>query len=277
MCSSTHRLSLRAASITSPRSAVSPHLEQTRFSSSGLVAAALSLRTRDEEHFGHWKSLNAFPSVSVSQSIPSKLPDSGIPIRFNPLGYRSKSIIELVDRVRLGGNYPNSEQETSRPLIKMGNMGRGNILTSKLEYVPESFPIDEQHRLRSGDVLFNTRNTLELVGKVCVWRDELPVAYYNSNVLRLEFSKQQISSSYFENYALNSHRSVLGLREIATGTTSVAAIYTQDLLGFKVATPTLREQTAIAAALSDADALIASLDALIAKKRDPKGDLFVSF
>jgi type I restriction enzyme S subunit len=159
----------------------------------------------------------------------------------------------------------------------MGNMGRGNILTSKLEYVPESFPIDEQHRLRSGDVLFNTRNTLELVGKVCVWRDELPVAYYNSNVLRLEFSKQQISSSYFENYALNSHRSVLGLREIATGTTSVAAIYTQDLLGFKVATPTLREQTAIAAALSDADALIASLDALIAKKRDPKGDLFVSF
>lgn len=180
------------------------------------------------------------------------------------------SIRELVDRVRLGGNYPNIERETSRPLIKMGNMGRGNISTTKMEYIPEAFPVEEQHLLEGGDVIFNTRNTLDLVGKVCIWRNELPVAYYNSNVLRLEFSSEKIASSYFANYALNSHKSILGLREIATGTTSVAAIYTRDFLEFRIATPPPSEQRAIAAALSDADALIASLDALIAKKRDLK-------
>jgi type I restriction enzyme S subunit len=187
-----------------------------------------------------------------------------------PKDWDACSIRELVDRVRLGGNYPNSERETSRPLIKMGNMGRGNISTSKLEYIPDGFPVDEHHRLKSGDVIFNTRNTLDLVGKVCIWRDELPVAYYNSNVLRLEFSKLKICSNDYANYALNAHKAVLGLREIATGTTSVAAIYTRDFLEFRIPVPPLAEQCAIAAALSDADALIASLDALIAKKRDLK-------
>jgi type I site-specific restriction endonuclease len=67
------RLSLSAASITSSRSAGSPHLEQTRIKLSGFVASALSLRTRVEEHFGQWKSSKASLSVSVSQSIPSKL------------------------------------------------------------------------------------------------------------------------------------------------------------------------------------------------------------
>jgi type I restriction enzyme, S subunit len=187
-----------------------------------------------------------------------------------PEDWQAKPIADVVDRVRLGGNYPNSGRETSRPLIKMGNMGRGNIELSKVQYVPESFPIDQQHRCCKGDVLFNTRNTLDLVGKVCVWRDELPIAYFNSNILRLEFSEREISSPYFANYALNSHRSILGLREIATGTTSVAAIYTRDLLDFKVAIPTLPEQRAIADALGDMDALIASLDSLITKKRDIK-------
>ena len=37
----------------------------------------------------------------------------------------------------LGGNYPNSELETKHPLIKMGNIDRGSIDTSKVEYVAE--------------------------------------------------------------------------------------------------------------------------------------------
>jgi type I restriction enzyme S subunit len=186
-----------------------------------------------------------------------------------PEDWDTQPIRDLVDRVRLGGNYPNSERASSLPLIKMGNMGRGNIVIARLEYVPDGFPVDEQHRLRLGDVLFNTRNTLDLVGKVCIWRNELQLAYYNSNLLRLEFLPRRLSN-YFANYVLNSHGSILRLREIATGTTSVAAIYTRDLLEFRVVTPPLPEQHAIAIALSDVDELIASLDALITKKRDLK-------
>jgi len=57
---------------------------------------------------------------------------------------------------------------------------------------------------------------------------------------------------------------------LATGTTSVAAIYTRDLLKFPFIVPPLAEQRAIAGALSDVDALLVALDQLIAKKRDLK-------
>ena len=60
------------------------------------------------------------------------------------------------------------------------------------------------------------------------------------------------------------------LRELATGTTSVGAIYTRDLLRFQIPLPRLSEQLAIAEALEDADALIGELEALIGKKRDIK-------
>jgi type I restriction enzyme S subunit len=94
-----------------------------------------------------------------------------------PFDWEVRPIRELVHRVRLGGNYPNSEQQTPYPLMKMGNMGRGSIVLDKIEYIPTGYPVEAHHRLRFGDVLFNTRNTLDLVGKVCIWRDELPKAY----------------------------------------------------------------------------------------------------
>ena len=73
------------------------------------------------------------------------------------------------------------------PLIKMGNLNRGSINLSKIEYIPEDELIDSQDIIQFGDLFFNTRNTLDLVGKVAIWRNELPIAYYNSNLLKLEF------------------------------------------------------------------------------------------
>ena len=98
-----------------------------------------------------------------------------------------KPLGSVLNKGRLGGNYPNQDRETRYPLMKMGNIARGYIDLSKVEYVTAGITPLPDDRLRHGDVLFNTRNTLDLVGKVAVWRDELPVAYYNSNLMRLEF------------------------------------------------------------------------------------------
>jgi type I restriction enzyme S subunit len=141
---------------------------------------------------------------------------------------------------------------------------------SKVEFIVPGVTPESQHRLVYGDVLFNTRNTLELVGKVAIWRDELPIAYYNSNLMRLEFDANEVCSNEYANYALNTDGSVARLRALATGTTSVAAIYTRDLMGLQFVVPPKPEQRAIAGALSDVDALLGGLDRLIAKKRDLK-------
>ena len=181
-----------------------------------------------------------------------------------------KTLRTVLRRGYLGGNYPNQDAENSRPLIKMGNVGRGNFDVSTLEYIPEQVSADPSHLLKHGDVLFNTRNTLDLVGKVAIWRAELPIAYYNSNLMRLDFDPEVIASNSYMNYALNSDRSIIALRTLATGTTSVAAIYTRDLLQLAVIVPPKHEQRAIAEALSDVDGLLAALGALIAKKRAVK-------
>jgi type I restriction enzyme S subunit len=181
-----------------------------------------------------------------------------------------KPLSSVLTNGLLGGNYPNQDREANYPLMKMGNISRGYIDISKVEYITPTVAPDPKHRLRYGDVLFNTRNTLDLVGKVAIWRDELPVAYYNSNLMRLEFDPQEICSNEYANYALNSEGGVARLRALATGTTSVAAIYTRDLLRMLFVVPPPTEQGAIAGALSDVDALIGALDQLIAKKRDLK-------
>jgi len=187
-----------------------------------------------------------------------------------PEDWEVKPLTVVLSKGRLGGNYANQDAETELPLMKMGNIARGYFEMSKVQFITPGVKPESAHRLVYGDVLFNTRNTLDLVGKVGIWRDELPVAYYNSNLMRLEFDPEQVCSNEYANFALNTEGAVSRLRALATGTTSVAAIYTRDLMKLQLIVPPKPEQRAIAAALSDVDALLGGLERLIAKKRDLK-------
>ena len=155
---------------------------------------------------------------------------------------------DILISYRLGGNYSNSETQTPYPLIKMGNLGRGSINLDKIEYIPSEEKIDVEDLIKTNDLFFNTRNTLDLVGKVAIWRDELPQAYYNSNLMRLKFE-----NNIFMNYLFNERTTLEKLKSIASGTTSVAAIYTKDLLKINLEIPCLEEQTKIANFLSAID------------------------
>ena len=187
-----------------------------------------------------------------------------------PKDWDVKKLGSILQSTQLGGNYPNTESITKYPLIKMGNLARGYIDLSKIEYVSNGIIPTYRDKLSYGNVIFNTRNTLDLVGKVSIWRDELQSAYFNSNIMRLKFKKQFVSSDFFINNIFNSKNLISQLRNIATGTTSVAAIYTRDLINIQIPLPPLKEQKAIAEVLSDTDALITTLEKRIAKKRNIK-------
>lgn len=167
--------------------------------------------------------------------------------------WKRKKLKEILIEGRLGGNYNNSETNEGIPLIKMGNLGRGNINLDKVQCLPSEEIYSDEDVLNKGDLLFNTRNTLELVGKVAIWRNEIPFALYNSNLMRLKFDSQIESSNRFMNYYFNVNSSIKQLRAYATGTTSVAAIYGRDLQNFKVTFPCLEEQIKIADFLTSID------------------------
>lgn len=177
---------------------------------------------------------------------------------------------EILLSTQLGGNYPNNDINTGISLIKMGNLNRGYIDINKTYFIKNGVNPIPQDKIYYGDVLFNTRNTLDLVGKVAIWQDELPIAYFNSNIMRLVFKPEEVSSNFFMNYILNTRLSIYQLRGIATGTTSVAAIYTKDLVKIKVPLPPLDEQNIIADTIKDFNNEIQFLEKLIAKKRNIK-------
>lgn len=188
------------------------------------------------------------------------------PIGPIPESWVVKKLEEILVEGKLGGNYENAEDNNGIPVIKMGNLDRGGIKLDRLQCLPVNEEYNTDDVLMEGDLLFNTRNTLDLVGKVAIWRNELPFAIYNSNLMRMKFDKTLVASNSFMNYVFNSLYGLRQLRGIATGTTSVAAIYGRDLEKVKFPLPPLPEQTAIAYLLTTWDTAISKTIAFIAQK-----------
>ncbi|MDD2307806.1 MAG: restriction endonuclease subunit S [Prolixibacteraceae bacterium] len=110
--------------------------------------------------------------------------------------------------------------------------------------------------IQTGDVGLTTIVPKELVGANC------------HALIISRFKKEKSNPKYFSLY-LNSNEGRARLKEIEIGTT-MKHINVGDMIHFLVPVPTKAEQTAIATALSDTDALISSLEKLIAKKRNIK-------
>lgn len=192
--------------------------------------------------------------MKQTKNIPKGYKDS--PVGVIPKEWRVYKLENIIIENKLGGNYENSESNEGVPVIKMGNVGRGVINLEKIQCLPQRDFFSTEDILQKGDLLFNTRNTLDLVGKVAVWRGELDFAIYNSNLLKIVFDPSYVDSSYYMNYIFNSHIGLSQLRGIATGTTSVAAIYNRDLEKILFPLPSLVEQKKIVEILSTWDEAI---------------------
>lgn len=114
------------------------------------------------------------------------------------------------------------------PLLKMGNLDWGGLRIEDVEKVSRrKVPGWESLLLRDGDLLFNTRNTPELVGKTAAWRGQLSHAIYDNNILRVRFC-ERMNGVFLSLWMGNgTGRRLIG--HLSTGTTSVAAIYWRSL------------------------------------------------
>ncbi|MCL1501558.1 hypothetical protein [Xanthomonas nasturtii] len=139
-----------------------------------------------------------------------------------------------------------SEDAANYSLLKMGNLRENNEIDLRsVELVAASRVLHADRLLLSdGDLLFNTRNTPELVGKTCSWRDVDGEHVFDNNILRARIPSHVGSGHFFAHY-LGSEVGRRRVRRLATGTTSVAAIYWKDLKDLRVPAPSAQEQHAI--------------------------------
>lgn len=155
-------------------------------------------------------------------------------------------------------------------IINMGelfaNPKLGAVPMNRVELTPSE---TDQFGVQPGDLLFARRSlVLEGAGKCSVVMEVDGPTTFESSIIRARIDPSKANSIYlFYFWASRVGQYCLSLirRQVA-----VAGITGRDLSHLEIPLPPLPEQRAIVAALSDVDALINSLDRLIAKKRDIK-------
>ena len=155
--------------------------------------------------------------------------------------------------IHTGTNLLGSITNTGMPLIKMGNIQRGYFDTSKVEFLAENEQPDKADIANYGDFFFNTRNTLELVGKGATWMKNSGEYAFNSNIARFEL--RNLDTIFF-NYLYNTDYMTKQIHVRAMGTTSVAAIYPRTLDSVEYLAPCMKEQQKIGAYFKQLDNLI---------------------
>lgn len=122
--------------------------------------------------------------------------------------------------------------------------------------------------LKQGTILISRMNTPEMVGECGYSTVNTHNIFLPDRLWQIEPSKTNDYNFIWLNYLLNTTYYKKQLRLIATGTSnSMKNIAKERLLDISVPKPPIQEQERIAEALSDVDALITSLEKLIAKKR----------
>ena len=155
--------------------------------------------------------------------------------------------------IHTGTNLLGSITNTGMPLIKMGNIQRGYFDTSKVEFLAENEQPDKADIANYGDFFFNTRNTLELVGKGATWMKNSGEYAFNSNIARFEL--RNLDTIFF-NYLYNTDYMTKQIHARAMGTTSVAAIYPRTLDSVEYLVPCMKEQQKIGAYFKQLDHII---------------------
>ena len=182
--------------------------------------------------------------------------DSNVPqIRFKGFEgeWEEKTFDQNILSIQTGTNLLGSITGKGTPLLKMGNIQRGSFSFERLECLDGDAKVEAENIAHFGDFLFNTRNTLDLVGKGATWMGESGKFAFNSNLARFKF--QGINTIFF-NYLYNTSSLVVQVKARAMGTTSVAAIYPKNLNSLEYSLPAPAEQTQIGEYFRELDRLI---------------------
>lgn len=164
--------------------------------------------------------------------------------------------------------YPKSQdfRPIGVPFIRANNIHALGVTNRDMRFITAT-----QHaellkgHLKKNDVLITTRGD---IGQVALVPNEHVGSNINAQIVRLNSNGCGIDHRYFA-YYLTSSRVQRKIETLETGS-ALKQLPVGKLMQLPIVIPPPEEQRAIAEALSDVDALINALDALITKKRHIK-------
>lgn len=180
--------------------------------------------------------------------------------------------LSSISAIKSGKRLPKGSLVTSSktpyPYIRVIDMNMGYLNLSNIMYVPENVqPMISKYIISKNDVYISVAGTLGLVGKI---PEELDGANLTENANRI--TEIQCNRDYLMYYMMSPLIQNVIEAERTIGAQPKLAL--QRIRDFYIVLPRdNREQTAIAAALSDADSLISALTKKIEKKKAIKQGL----
>ena len=171
-----------------------------------------------------------------------------------PTGWQLVPLESLVKEA-LSGFASGKRDANGTIQVRMNNVTTGgNWDWSKVLRVPASEKQYTKYRLEAGDVLVNTTNSPNLVGKTVYFFDSHETLVFSNHFVRLRLKHDKIDPDYLRRWlnVLWNRRVFQGL---CTQWVNQASVRKEDLLALHIPLPPLEDQRRIATILNKADAV----------------------
>jgi type I restriction enzyme, S subunit len=191
-----------------------------------------------------------------------------------PRSWNVVSVESVTREFQYGLSVP-MQLEGAIPILRMGNIQAGDVVFNELKYVSLPVRITAPYVVKRGDVLFNRTNSQEWVGKVGVYRLDVPVVFA-SYLIRVVPDPEK-ADNYFLGQLLDSYPIQCRIKRYATPGVQQVNINATNLGKVLIPMPTgktgLDEQRDIAAILENADTVIRNYQPVFSAQQELKKSL----
>lgn len=208
-------------------------LERIRAEKQKLVAEGKIKKDKHESVIfrrdnSHYEKLDGIERC-IDDEIPFEIPES----------WAWTSVGEVCSNIQYGSSQKSSSIGKIA-VLRMGNLQNGRIVLDKLVYTSDLKEI-EKYPLEYNDLLFNRTNSKELVGKVAIYKGEIP-AIYAGYLVRVH--PILIESDYL-NYVMQSQYYWIYCQNVRSDAIGQSNINAEKLKHFIFPLPPLQEQKRI--------------------------------
>jgi type I restriction enzyme S subunit len=267
------RFKLNKASLERIQCAIPPTEEQLAIAkvlsdSDALIVSLEQLITKKQ----------AIKTAAMQQLLTgrTRMPQFALRADGTPKGYKTSELGQIpedwtietlggvTEIVRNGSNYSSVAKDgvavTRIETIATGYVDVGRTGVAVRESIHESY------RVLRGDILYSHINSIDHIGKVARFDDDIEL-FHGINLILIRTSTV---NSLWLFKLLSGEEARKWARQVAKQAVSQASINTKELKGLLLAVSSTQEQTTIATILSDMDSELTALEQKLTKARDVK-------
>lgn len=165
-----------------------------------------------------------------------------------PESWEVKSLIDVVEYIDYGVSQaiPKTPPQNGVKIVSTADINRaGELLYDQIRTIEVPQRTVDKLTLKEGDLLFNWRNSAELIGKSTIFHNQEEPHIFASFILRINCGEKK-SHNYFMKYLMNHYREEGVFIKLSRRAVNQANYNRNEISVLKIPVPPTKEQIAIA-------------------------------